>query len=69
MLLELIHGLRVDSDSHVFAFIIYLNFILENEIDPVKASLKGFFTKSAPSPLPFSLIFELARSLSGDLAP
>ena len=43
----------------------YLNFQLENEIDP----FYDFSQNSAPSPQTFSLIFETARSLSRDLPP
>ena len=35
----------------------------------LKASLKRFFTKSAPSPQTFSLIFEVVCSLSRDFPP
>ena len=38
-------GLRLEADSHVFAFITYLNFLLENEIDPFKSIFKGIFLK------------------------
>ena len=67
LLLEVINGIRLDFDSRVFAFITYLNFPLENEIGPFKASLMGLLTKSAPSPQTCSLIFELDFSLSRDL--
>ena len=51
LLLEVINGLRLDSDSHVVAFITHLNFLLENEIDPFKSIFKGTFHKKVLSVL------------------
>jgi len=61
LLLELVNGLHQDSYSNVFAVMKHLNFQLENEIDHLKISLKGFFTKRC-SPQTCSLYRDLPPS-------
>ena len=51
-------------------FMSHLNFQLENEIDPFKTIFERIFHQKVPPVLtPFSLISELACSLSRDLPP
>ena len=49
------------TESSVFTFMMYLNFQLENEIHPLKASLRGFFTRKV---LPiFKIFFNFRTSI------
>ena len=57
------------TDLNVFVIMTHLNFQLEHEIDPLRASLKAFFTRKYYQSSNFSLTFELACSLSGDESP